>query len=227
MEKKNWKEQLLLGLSLAWFILTSLSCLIILVSYRLMLEKIVGLRTVPVPLGVLIAWILFNLPVFYFWWKTGFLVKMLPIIAREGGVDAITSHPEVLHKEESLLKTLKPSWKHYIWYFILGAFLIPIYGLGFLLILYAVLLRKATTYYITTKRLIYEYKLWMRRISSVTYDKIQDLHLSQSWIQMTLGIGTIHVNTAGTILVELTFEGIPNPISIMKLIEERISTRHR
>lgn len=84
------------------------------------------------------------------------------------------------------------------------------------------LVRRGNTYYITSKRLIHEYTFIVRKISYVTYDKIQDLHLTQSFLERIVGIGTIHVDTAGTTFIELIFKGISNPFSIKRLIEKRI-----
>ena len=81
------------------------------------------------------------------------------------------------------------------------------------------MVRRGNTYYITNKRVIHEFTFLSRKISSTTYDKIQDIHMTQNLIERIFGIGTIHINTAGTHFIEIKFKGIKEPISIKRLVE--------
>ena len=124
-------------------------------------------------------------------------------------------------KGEKILKVLKPSRWAYFWWFLVGILTAPLI-VGIFIIIITELVRRANTYFITTKRLIHEFTFLSRKISSVIYDRIQDLHLTQSILERIVGIGTLHINTAGTHFVELKFKGISNPISIKRLIEQRM-----
>lgn len=156
---------------------------------------------------------------------------------------------EEMHKDEKILKTLKPSRWAYLDYYISGIiiliigyyfqslfrFLYYISGiitllfliLGIVFIILAEVLRKANTYYITEKRVIHEFTFLSRKISSAGYDKIQDLHFTQGIIERLAGIGTIHINTAGTTFVEIRFKGIHNPVPVKRLIEENFTKESR
>ena len=128
---------------------------------------------------------------------------------------------EEIHKNEKIIKTIKPSrWTY------LSAYLIGIltfwFFLGIIFIVIAELLRRANTYYITSKRLIHEYTLLSRKTSSTSYDKIQDLHTTQNIIERIVGIGTIHINTAGTHFIEIKFKGVPDPFSVKRMIDARV-----
>jgi uncharacterized membrane protein YdbT with pleckstrin-like domain len=93
--------------------------------------------------------------------------------------------------------------------------------LGILIIIFTELIRRANTFYITDKRVIREFTFLSRKISSTTYDKIQDIHMTQGITERIIGIGTIHINTAGTTFIGLIFKGISNPISVKRMIEEK------
>ena len=103
--------------------------------------------------------------------------------------------------------------------YIIGIFFIFIFFIGILIIILVELIRRGNTYYITNKRVIHEFTFLSRKISSTTYDKIQDIHMTQNLIERIFGIGTIHINTAGTHFIEIKFKGIKEPISIKRLVE--------
>lgn len=76
----------------------------------------------------------------------------------------------------------------------------------------------------TDKRVIHEYRLVTRKVSSAFYSKIQDLQFTQNIFERIMGIGTVHINTAGGAEVEIAFKGItPN---VKRIIEEHMSRHH-
>jgi len=132
---------------------------------------------------------------------------------------------EEMRKGEKVLKEIKPShWAFLIWY-IMGIVFLPVLGIGLVVIIIALLVRSGTTFYITDERVIYELTFLSRKISSATYDKIQDLHFTQGILGRIAGFGTIHINTAGTFFVEIKFFGVNNPVSVKRMIEEHMVKR--
>ena len=129
---------------------------------------------------------------------------------------------EELHTGEKIIKELKPSRLAYLSGYALGIIFLFMFFIGILIIILTELLRRANTYYITNKRVIHEFTFLSRKISSTSYDKIQDLHMSQNIIERIFGIGTIHINTAGTHFIEIRFRGVKEPVSIKRMIEEKI-----
>lgn len=129
---------------------------------------------------------------------------------------------EELHTGEKILKELKPSRWYYLGGYILGFLLIFAYFIGVLIIILIEFVRRGNSYYITNKRAIHEFTFLSRKISSTTYDKIQDLHMTQNIIERLVGIGTIHINTAGTHFIEIKFKGVKEPISIKRLLESHL-----
>ena len=115
---------------------------------------------------------------------------------------------EEMHAGEKIIKTLKPSPWGYFWGYVAGVVWILIlwelyWGLvvflgwiGVVIILLTELSRRGTTYYVTNKRVIYEFTLLVRKITSTVYGRIQDLHTTQGIIDRIVGTGKIWINTA-------------------------------
>jgi len=129
---------------------------------------------------------------------------------------------EEMHKGEKIIKVMTPSRWAYFWLYLFGILLIVLLGLGIIIIIITELVRRGNKFYITDKRLIHEYTFLSRKISSTLYDKIQDLHFTQGLIERIVGIGTIHINTAGTTFIEIKFIGVQNPVSVKRIIEEKM-----
>lgn len=134
---------------------------------------------------------------------------------------------EELHKGEKVIKQINPSrWAYFSWYLLGALFLIPLITLssvsvlGLVIIFVTELVRRATAYYVTDRRVIYEYQFLSRKTSSAMYEKIQDLHFTQGLVEKSFGVGTLHINTAGTTFVEIQFRGIENPVAVKRMIEE-------
>jgi len=134
---------------------------------------------------------------------------------------------EELHTHEKILKQLTPSRWAFWGLYLIGILSIVLLGLGLIIILFTELIRRGTKYYLTDKRIIHEYQFLVRKTSSTLYEKIQDMHFTQGIIERIVGIGTIHINTAGTTFIEITLRGIQNPVPIKRLIEEQMMKKHR
>lgn len=151
-----------------------------------------------------------------------------------------------IHKGEKILKTLKPSrWAYFRGHFfgvlllIAGLIAIAMFAgivnfIGIVVVVLAIIIliinemiRKANTFYITNERLIHEFAFLSRKISSTTYDRIQDLHIIQSITDRIVGIGTIHINTAGTHFIEIKFFNISKPVAIKRFIEGKLIKKSR
>ena len=134
---------------------------------------------------------------------------------------------EDLHKGEKIEKETTPDVWAYLPHWIFGGFLCLITILllaipGILYIFIVNLIRKGNRYYITNKRIIHEFTFLSRKISSTTYDKIQDVHLTQGLIERMFNIGTVHMNTAGSHNIEVVFKGVKHPRAIRNQIEKHI-----
>jgi len=103
--------------------------------------------------------------------------------------------------------------------FFVHALLLPVGLLSFAL---AELVRRAETFYILESGVSREYKLLTTSRKFAEYDKIQNLEVTQSFIENLLGIGTVHMDTAGMDKMEVSFHGVEDPYRIENIIRERM-----
>lgn len=132
---------------------------------------------------------------------------------------------EELHKGEKIKKELGIHPLEYSGFYVLGIVLaLTVVGaiIGIPIIIITELIRRGNKYYITDKRIIHQFTFLSRKTSSAFYDKIQDIHFTQGVSERIFGIGKIHINTAGTHLIEIVFKGVQNPISVKRMIENNM-----
>ena len=134
---------------------------------------------------------------------------------------------EMLQKGEKIVEIYYPSRWIYLKYYLIGIILlllpfpIAFRAIGIIPILIAELLKRGNRYIITTERVIHEYTFLSRSIRTAPYSQIQDIHLTQSFAERLVGIGTININTAGGPEMEVIFKGVKKPLQVKKLIEEK------
>lgn len=171
-------------------------------------------------------------------------VSVFPIVKSAGnvykplnGYFSVAIHEDLHEGEKIVLETHPHRWVYAAWYAVGVVLMLSLYGivigipylafgafLGLLVIILAGLLRRADKYYVTDKRVIHEYRLITRKVSSAFYSKIQDLKFTQNLIERVLGIGTVHINTAGGAEVEISFKGITPHVK--RVIEEHMGKHH-
>lgn len=138
---------------------------------------------------------------------------------------------EELHTGEKIEKQFSPHPFAYLGHYIFGGLLclftimlLAIPGILYILIIEGI--RRGNKYYITNKRVIHQFTFLSRKTSGVIYNKIQDIHFTQNIIERIFGIGKVHINTAGTHLVEIVFKGIHNPVNVKRMIEKHMMKKH-
>ena len=130
---------------------------------------------------------------------------------------------EEMHKGEKIEKEFSPSpWEYLGWYILGGFFLFAFIIPGVIIILIAEGVRRGNKYYITNKRVIHQFTFLSRKTSSTQFDKLQDVHFTQNIIERIFGIGKVHMNTAGTHLVEIVFKGVQNPVNVKRMVEHNM-----
>ena len=132
-----------------------------------------------------------------------------------------------MHRGEKILKEMTPSRWAYLGFYLFGAILIVFMGIGLLIIIITELVRRGNKYYVTDKRVMHDFTFLSRKVSSAMYEKIQDIHFTQGIIERIVGIGTIHINTAGTTFIEIKFKGVENPVSVKRIIEDKMLKHHK
>lgn len=73
------------------------------------------------------------------------------------------------------------------------------------------LIRRSHNYYLTNKRIIYDYTFMSRKITSINYNNVRNIDLKQSFIQRIFNIGNLYIDTSGSSGTEMIIKGIKDP----------------
>ena len=112
----------------------------------------------------------------------------------------------------------KPSYLCYLGYFIIGIPLTFLFGVGLLVILYAILDRNTKLYTLTNKRVMSKAGIISRKIHEVGVKDIRNINVKQGILERLFGLGTVEIASAGTGGAEVTFIGIRDPMRARDLI---------
>ena len=114
-----------------------------------------------------------------------------------------------------------PSWLYYLGHFIFGVLLLPLFGLGLLIILIALLDRNTRIYTVTNKRVMSKAGIISRHMHEVGIRDIRAINVRQGIIERLFGIGAVEVGSAGTAGIEVKFVGITDPIKVRDMIRRQ------
>ncbi|OGI76217.1 hypothetical protein A3C67_03325 [Candidatus Nomurabacteria bacterium RIFCSPHIGHO2_02_FULL_42_19] len=110
-------------------------------------------------------------------------------------------------------------------FMVLSFFVLPLLFLaGILIFILAEVFRRAETFYVLESGVAKEYKLLSTYRKFAEFSKIQNMEVNQSFLENILGIGTIHLDTAGTDEREVSFRGARDPYKIEQIIREKMKT---
>lgn len=87
------------------------------------------------------------------------------------------------------------------------------------------LVRRADRLVIYEDGVAREFKLLSTKRVFAEFDSIQDLEVTQTFVERALGIGTIHINTAGSHGQEIVFKGIPHFEDVEAAIRRKMQSR--
>ena len=122
-----------------------------------------------------------------------------------------------LQVENDLWKS-NPSYLYYLSHFIFGVLSLPLFGLGLLFIVYALLDRNTKLYTLTNKRVMSKVGIISRKIHEVGVRDIRNINVKQGILERLFGLGTVEIASAGTAGVEISFAGIKDPMRARDLI---------
>ena len=112
--------------------------------------------------------------------------------------------------------TIRPSWKHFFWSYVLSVITIPLAGAG-LIGLYLVRKKhKSIRYKVSDDRITSIDQKYQHNVDLVD---IQDVHIHQSWLQEQLGIATLELETSAS---HMNLLGISNPAELKKILLQAI-----
>jgi uncharacterized membrane protein YdbT with pleckstrin-like domain len=98
---------------------------------------------------------------------------------------------------------------------------IVVMACGALMIAIAYLNVYATSFTVTSERVIQRKGLLSRRVSEVEIADIRNVQVNQGIVQRIFGIGNVGISTAGQAGVEIVFSGIKRPQPVADMIREQ------
>lgn len=113
-----------------------------------------------------------------------------------------------------------PSSLYYLGHWILGVLLLPLFGLGLILIVNAILDRHTKLFILTNKRVMSKAGIISRTTCEVTLADVRNINMRQSLSELLFGLGTVQIGSAGTAGIEVQFSGIANPARIRDQIRQ-------
>lgn len=132
--------------------------------------------------------------------------------------------------KEPIIREFHPH-RFYHFAFYLGGIVFLILGvliswylviIGILIVAVGEIARVAETFYILESGVSRQYKLLHTSRDFTEYSKIQNIKVRQSFIENMLGIGNIHIDTAGSDDSEINFHGVVGPYDVEHIIREKI-----
>jgi hypothetical protein len=112
---------------------------------------------------------------------------------------------------EKILWKENPSHWNKFGYYIVSIILIPIFGLGLIMLLVVFLKLKYTIYTLTDQRLIIQTGVFSRSIESIELYRIKDIKLNSSFTQRIVGIGNILMVSSDKSTPLISLCGFNNP----------------
>ena len=105
-----------------------------------------------------------------------------------------------------------------VW-FIVSLLLIPVFGIGILILIVWYISTKAQTLTVTSQDLLYERGILSKSRSELRLSSIRSVRVHQTLFQRIFGTGDIEIFTAGD-SPEVTAKGMPDPNRVRELVSE-------
>jgi len=111
------------------------------------------------------------------------------------------------------------SRKNYIGSYICAVFFCWTIVVPLIVVIYTEVNVRATKYIVDKDSITYYYKFLVIKEKKISKKDITDISLTQGLIQRYFKIGNLHINTAGTHLMEMVWIGVENPEKVRELIK--------
>ncbi|MEF8842481.1 MAG: PH domain-containing protein [Haloarculaceae archaeon] len=93
--------------------------------------------------------------------------------------------------------------------------------LGLLLVVAAYVRTRVTTYVLTTEEAYEKHGLFSRTVTNVRLERVQNTGFGQSFGERLVGVGSVHLDTAGTGGTEFVLASIREPDRVNGLVTEQ------
>lgn len=135
-------------------------------------------------------------------------------------MDEATARSMEATGETVLLETHPSMFRESPLVFILFLLLIPVFGVGLVLLLGWWVLNKANHLTVTDKRLIHRKGLLSRHTNEVLHRDIRNVQIMQSFSQRVFRTGDLGVSSSGQDEIEIQFRGLADPHGVKALIDQ-------
>lgn len=114
-------------------------------------------------------------------------------------------------KEEKEIMVIHPAWRAYSMWTVPGFLLLPLFGAGLILLLYAFFDRAGKTYTVTSTRVSVKSGILGRNIDEINIADIRSMQTRQGVFDRLLRCGDVYIATAGTSGSEIKIKNIKHP----------------
>lgn len=104
--------------------------------------------------------------------------------------------------------------------FILTLLLIPVFGIGLIILLVWHLRNKSSKLSVYENDILYEKGLLSKERSEISISSVRTIKVKQSFFNRLFGVGSVEIYTAGD-NPEIKASGLPDPNRIRELIKKR------
>ncbi len=130
-----------------------------------------------------------------------------------------------LESDEDVIWSGQPELLGYVWVFVTGIALIPLFGAGLVIIASTYFYAKNTAYVITTDSVFKKTGIFSRKITDIGHENIQDTGYNQGVVGRHYGFGTVQISTAGGSGVEMSLSYVPDPLAVQSHLD-RAATKN-
>lgn len=102
--------------------------------------------------------------------------------------------------------------------FIASILLVPVFGIGLLILLYWHLMNKSSKLTVTENEILYEEGLLSKTRSEINMESVRTIRVSQTFFQRIFGVGSVEIFTAGD-NAEILAKGLPDPNKVRELVK--------
>ncbi|MGH8543836.1 MAG: PH domain-containing protein [Gammaproteobacteria bacterium] len=118
-----------------------------------------------------------------------------------------------------LYQSNPPMFRNNPFGFVISVLLIPVFGIGILILLVWYISTKAQSLTVTSQDLLYEKGILSKSRSELRLTSIRSVRVHQTLFQRMFGTGDIEIFTAGD-TPEVTAKGMPDPNKVRELVGE-------
>ncbi len=128
--------------------------------------------------------------------------------------------PSVSNRERVILSMRKAMARDNPLTFIFYILLIPLFGLGLLLLFFWWLDCLGTRLILTDRRTILRKGILSRSTNEVLHNHVRNIQTRQSLFQRIMGVGAIGISSSGQSGIEIWVSGIPDPDYVKSVIDQ-------